>query len=80
MSKDNGRDWNLGGKRMKEDQVPNCWVQMEDGEWICYVMENKDPEFLDIEENWKHVGFDAEILEVIETCRICGQCDVHYPL
>ena len=65
---------------MKKDQVPDCWVQQDDDEWIYYVMESRDPEFLVVEENWKHLGMDAEILEVIETCRICGQCEVSYPL
>ena len=65
---------------MKPDELPDCYYEDEEGNWFCYVMESKDPEHLDVEENWKHVGFDAEVLEVIETCRICGQCDVHYPL
>lgn len=65
---------------MKPDQYPECYVEANDGHWICYVMEYKVYDMIDVEENYKHVGYDAEILEVIETCRICGQCDVHYPL
>ena len=65
---------------MRPDELPDCYYQDEDGEWFCYVMESKDPEFLDVDERVLHNGFHAEVVEVTETCRICGQCDVYYPL
>jgi len=65
---------------MKPDELPECYYQDEEGNWFCYVIDSRDPEFLDIDERVLHEGFDAEIVEVTETCRICGQCDVHYPL
>ena len=65
---------------MKDDQLPACYVQANDNHWICYVMEYEVEEEIDYEERVLHEGFDAEILEVIKTCRICGQTDVYYPL
>lgn len=65
---------------MKQDQLPDCYVQANDDYWVCYVIEYDDEEHMDIEERILHEGYDAEILEVTKRCRICGQCDVYYPL
>jgi hypothetical protein len=65
---------------MKEDKEFDCHYQNEEGEWFCYVMESKDLEYLEIDQRVLHNGFHAEVIEVTETCRICGQCDVYYPL
>ena len=61
---------------MKEDEYPKCWYQDDNGVWSCYVMESKDPEHLDIDERF----IDGCGYEVTETCRICGECDVYYPV
>jgi len=42
---------------------------------VCYVIEYNDEEHMDIDERY-HNG----ILEVLRTCRICGECDVYYPV
>ena len=60
---------------MKEDQLPACYVQANDNHWICYVMEYEVEEEIDYEER-----VIDDIIEVIKTCRICGQRDVYYPL
>lgn len=65
---------------MKEDQLPDCYVQANDEYYVCYVIEYDDEEHMDIEERILHKGYDAEILEITKRCRICGQCDVYYPL
>lgn len=61
------------------NEYPDCWVQDEDGVWICYVMEHDDHEHLDFQEFYLD---DAEfvVLEVTKRCRICGESDVYYPL
>ena len=60
---------------MKPDQLPECHVQANDDYYVCYVMEYDDEEHMDIDERW--IG---NLVEVIKTCRICGQCDVYYPV
>ena len=60
---------------MKDDQLPDCYVQANDDYYVCYVMEYNDHEHMDIEER-----ILGEILEIIRRCRICGQCDVYYPV
>jgi hypothetical protein len=62
------------------NEYPDCWVQDEDGVWICYVMEHDDHEHLDFDERILHKGYDAEIVEVTKRCRICGEMDIYYPL
>jgi len=60
---------------MKEDQLPKCYVEANDNHFVCYVMEYDDQEHMDYEE--RYVG---NMVEVIKTCRICGQTDIYYPL
>ena len=60
---------------MKEDQLPDCYVEANDNHFVCYVMEYDDEEHMDYEE--RYVG---NMVEVIKTCRICGQTDVYYPV
>ena len=60
---------------MKEDQLPDCYVQANDDYYVCYVMEYDDEEHMDVFED----ELDG-IIEVTRRCRICGQCDVYYPL
>ena len=60
---------------MKPDQLPECHVQANDDYYVCYVMEYDDEEHMVIDERY-HNG----ILEVMRTCRICGECDVYYPV
>lgn len=61
---------------MKEDRLPNCYVQVdEDGPLVCYIMEFDDEEHMDYEE--RYIG---NMVEVIKTCRICGQTDIYYPV
>ncbi len=60
---------------MKDDQLPACYVQANDNHWICYVMEYEVEEEIDYDERVIN-----DIIEVIKTCRICGQRDVYYPL
>ena len=60
---------------MKPDQLPSCYVQANDDYYVCYVIEYDDEENMDIDERW--IG---NLVEVIKTCRICGQCDVYYPV
>lgn len=60
---------------MKEDQLPDCYVQANDNHYVCYVMEYDDEEHMDIDE--RYVG---NMVEVIKTCRICGQTDIYYPV
>jgi len=60
---------------MKPDQLPSCYVQANDDYYVCYVMEYDDEENMDIDERW--IG---NLVEVKKTCRICGQCDVYYPV
>ncbi len=64
---------------MKEDQLPNCYVQANDDYYVCYVMEYDDQKHMDIEER-EYAGFEFPVIEVIKTCRICGQTDVYYPV
>ena len=64
---------------MKEDELPECYVQANDDYYVCYVMQYDDQEHMDIEER-EHAGFDVPIIEVIKTCRICGECEVYYPV
>jgi len=40
-------------------------------------MEYDDEEHMDIEER-EHPGFGIAVIELIKTCRICGQSDVSY--
>jgi hypothetical protein len=71
---------------MKKDQLPDCYVQANDDYYVCYVIEYDDEEQMDIDEHMKFLYWDAKtdenkyVLEVIKTCRICGQCDVYYPV
>ena len=60
---------------MKEDQLPDCYVQANDDYYVCYVIEYDDEEHMDIDER----ELDG-IIEVTRRCRICGQCDVFYPV
>ena len=60
---------------MKDDQLPACYVQANDNHYVCYVMEYEVEEEIDYEER-----VIDDIIEVIKTCRICGQRDVYYPL
>ena len=62
---------------MKEDQLPDCYVQANDDYYVCYVIEYDDQEHMDIEER-EHPGFEMMVIELIKTCRICGQSDVSY--
>lgn len=61
---------------MKDDQLPDCYVQANDDYYVCYVMEYDDEEHMDIDEKY----LDNGLLEVTKQCRICGQCDVYYPV
>ena len=63
---------------MKPDEYPECYVEANDNHWICYVIEYRAEEFLDYEE-LEHEIDGIIFLEVIQTCRICGQQDVYYP-
>lgn len=60
---------------MKNDQLPDCYVQANDDYYVCYVIEYDDHEHMDVDEQW--IG---NLVEVTKRCRICGQCDVYYPL
>ena len=60
---------------MKEDQLPECYIQANDNHYVCYVMEYEVEEEIDYDER-----VIDDIIEVIKTCRICGQRDVYYPL
>ena len=60
---------------MKEDQLPDCYIQANDDYYVCYVIEYDDQEHMDIDERW--IG---NLVEVTKRCRICGQCDVYYPV
>ena len=61
------------------NEYPDCWVQDEDGVWICYVMEHDDHEHLDFDEQYlDHAEFI--VVEVTKRCRICGETDIYYPL
>jgi len=60
---------------MKDDQLPACYIQANDNHYVCYVMEYEVEEEIDYDER-----LIDDILEVIKTCRICGQRDVYYPL
>ena len=61
---------------MKPDQLPDCYVEANDNHYVCYVMEYDDEEHMDINERESLDG----IIEVTRRCRICGECDVYYPL
>mgnify|MGYP007072069984 FL=1 len=61
---------------MKDDQLPDCYVQANDDYYVCYVIEYDDEEHMDIDEKY----LDNGLLEVTKRCRICGQCDVYYPV
>lgn len=60
---------------MKDDQLPACYIQANDNHYVCYVMEYEVEEEIDYDER-----LIDDIVEVIKTCRICGQRDVYYPL
>ena len=60
---------------MKENQLPDCYVEANDNHFVCYVMEYDDEEHMDYEE--RYIG---NMVEVIKTCRICGQTDIYYPV
>ena len=60
---------------MKDDQLPKCYIQANDDHYVCYVMEYEVEEEIDYDER-----VIDDIIEVIKTCRICGQRDVYYPL
>lgn len=60
---------------MKDDQLPACYIQANDNHYVCYVMEYEVEEEIDYVERVLD-----DIIEVIKTCRICGQRDVYYPL
>jgi len=60
---------------MKDDQLPDCYIQANDDHYVCYVMEYEVEEEIDYDER-----VIDDIIEVIKTCRICGQRDVYYPL
>ena len=60
---------------MKDDQLPECYIQANDNHYVCYVMEYEVEEEIDYDER-----VIDDIIEVIKTCRICGQRDVYYPL
>lgn len=58
---------------MKDDQLPECYIQANDNHYVCYVMEYEVEEEIDYEE--RYIG---NLVEVIKTCRICGQSDIYY--
>jgi len=60
---------------MKDDQLPECYIEANDNHYVCYVMEYEVEEEIDYDER-----VIDDIIEVIKTCRICGQRDVYYPL
>lgn len=60
---------------MKDDQLPACYIEANDNHYVCYVMEYEVEEEIDYDER-----VIDDIIEVIKTCRICGQRDVYYPL
>jgi len=60
---------------MKDDQLPACYIQANDNHYVCYVMEYEVEEEMDYDER-----VIDDVIEVIKTCRICGQRDVYYPL
>ena len=64
---------------MKKDQVPECWIEANDGYQVCYVMEYGDEENMFIEENERYID-DYLVIEVVRTCRMCGSTDVSYPV
>ena len=64
---------------MKKDQLPECYVEANDGHFICYVMEYSDEHHMHVEINHTWIG-DYQVEEVIRTCNICGQTDVSYPV
>ena len=53
----------------------DCWTQIDEGEWVCYVMYFDDHEHLDFDE--QYLGL---LVEVTKRCRICGETDIYYPL
>ena len=55
---------------------PDCWTQVDEYEWACYVMYFDDQEHLDFDE----VILTNGLIEVTKRCRICGQTDVYYPM
>ena len=43
----------------------DCWTQIDEGEWVCYVMYFDDHEHLDFDE--QYLGL---LVEVTKRCRI----------
>ena len=41
---------------MKEDQLPDCYVQANDDYYVCYVIEYDDEEHMDIDEKYLDNG------------------------
>ena len=68
-----------GGKGMKPDKLPECYVEANDNHWICYVMEYSDEENMYVHYNDKYLD-DLLIEEVVRTCKFCGEQDVSYPV
>jgi len=65
---------------MKEDQLPDCYVEANDKHYVCYVIEYDDYENLDITERYVKVIDGYDIVEVEKKCLICGQTDIYYPV
>jgi hypothetical protein len=64
---------------MKDDQLPECYVEANDNHFVCYVFEYSDEENMYVEYNSKFID-DFEVEEVVRTCKFCGQQDVSYPV
>jgi len=64
---------------MKDDQLPECYVEANDNHFVCYVFEYSDEENMYVEYNSKMID-DFEVEEVVRTCKFCGQQDVSYPV
>lgn len=64
---------------MKDDQLPECYVEANDNHFVCYVFEYSDEENMYVEYNSKMID-EFEVEEVVRTCKFCGQQDVSYPV
>ena len=64
---------------MKDDQLPECYVEANDNHFVCYVFEYSDEDNMYVEYNSKMID-DFEVEEVVRTCKFCGQQDVSYPV
>jgi hypothetical protein len=48
---------------MKEDQLPDCYVQANDNHYVCYVMEYDDEEHMDIDEKYLYADSATCIIQ-----------------